>query len=79
MIDATTKAGARAIERLGSESIAWLTTVNAAGQAQSSPIWFLWTGSPHITQETGRRVRTARAVGRGARGWVGRSPEPTPR
>jgi PPOX class probable F420-dependent enzyme len=42
MIDATTKAGARAIERLGSEPIAWLTTVNAAGQAQSSPIWFLW-------------------------------------
>jgi len=42
MIDTTTKAGARAIERLGSDLIAWLTSVNAAGQAQSSPIWFVW-------------------------------------
>ena len=42
-IDATTKEGARALERLETELIGWLTTVNPEGQPQSSPIWFLWT------------------------------------
>lgn len=42
--DATTKAGARALERLEAEHIGWLTTINPDGQPQSSPIWFLWTG-----------------------------------
>jgi PPOX class probable F420-dependent enzyme len=42
MIDPTTAAGARALERLGSELIAWLTTVTPAGQPQASPVWFLW-------------------------------------
>ena len=59
MIDTTTKAGARAIERLGSEPIAWLTTVNAAGQAQSSPIWFLWTGSELMLASLAKTPRAA--------------------
>lgn len=42
-IDATTKEGARALERLETELIGWLTTVNPEGQPQSSPIWFLWS------------------------------------
>lgn len=42
MIDPTTKAGARALERLEREQILWLTTVNPAGQPQASPVWFLW-------------------------------------
>lgn len=41
-IDPSTPAGARALERLGSELIGWLTTVNPDGAPQSSPIWFLW-------------------------------------
>jgi PPOX class probable F420-dependent enzyme len=32
----------RALERLASERIAWLTTVTPAGQPQTLPIWFLW-------------------------------------
>lgn len=36
MPDATT--------RLATEEIIWLTTVDAAGQPQSSPVWFLWDG-----------------------------------
>ena len=28
-------------ERLDGELIAWMTTVNAAGQPQTSPVWFL--------------------------------------
>ena len=42
-IDPTTPAGAHALERLASERIAWLTTINPDGQPQSSPIWFRWT------------------------------------
>jgi PPOX class probable F420-dependent enzyme len=42
MIDPTTKAGARALERLEHEHHVWLTTVSPAGQPQPSPIWFLW-------------------------------------
>jgi len=44
MIDRTTKAGARAAERLERELILWLTTVTAEGQPQTSPVWFLWAG-----------------------------------
>ena len=42
-LDPSTKSGARALDRLATEKIGWLTTVNADGQAQSSPLWFLWT------------------------------------
>jgi len=42
VIDPTTKAGARALERLDRELVAWLTTVTPAGQPQPSPVWFLW-------------------------------------
>ena len=41
--DPSTKAGARALERLASEKIGWLTTINPDGQPHSSPIWFLWS------------------------------------
>jgi PPOX class probable F420-dependent enzyme len=44
MLDTTTPAGARAAQRLRDELIIWMTTVSAAGQPQSSPVWFLWDG-----------------------------------
>jgi PPOX class probable F420-dependent enzyme len=47
-LDTTIKAGARAAERLEREAIAWLTTVSPAGQAQSSPVWFLWAGGEFL-------------------------------
>jgi PPOX class probable F420-dependent enzyme len=43
-LDPSTPRGARALERLESEVMGWMTTVNADGQPQSSPLWFLWTG-----------------------------------
>ena len=63
MIDATTKAGARTMERLGTELIAWLTTVNAEGQPQSSPVWFLWEDGEIMlcSLATTPRVRNVRA------------------
>ncbi len=42
MIDPTTPAGARTVERLQTELILWLTTVTPGGQPQTSPVWFLW-------------------------------------
>lgn len=33
----------RALERLETDKIAWLTTVTEAGQPQTLPVWFLWT------------------------------------
>ena len=59
MIDTTTKAGARGAERLERELIAWLTTVNAAGQPQSSPVWFLWTGSELMLASLEKTPRAA--------------------
>jgi PPOX class probable F420-dependent enzyme len=41
-IDPGTKTGARALERLASDKIAWLTSVTPDGQPQSMPVWFLW-------------------------------------
>jgi PPOX class probable F420-dependent enzyme len=43
-LDAATKDGARALSRLQTDLIGWLTTVNPDGQPQASPIWFLWDG-----------------------------------
>jgi PPOX class probable F420-dependent enzyme len=41
-LDPTTETGAKALDRLRSEEIGWLTTVTPDGQPQSSPVWFLW-------------------------------------
>jgi PPOX class probable F420-dependent enzyme len=35
---------AAADARLKAETVIWLTTVNPAGQPQTSPVWFLWDG-----------------------------------
>ena len=63
MIDVTTPAGARAAERLGRDSIGWLTTVNAEGQPQASPVWFLWEGGEILvfSRPRARRMANLRA------------------
>jgi PPOX class probable F420-dependent enzyme len=42
VLDPNDSAHAAAEERLRSDLIAWLTTVTADGQPQSTPVWFLW-------------------------------------
>lgn len=41
-LDPATELGRRALERLATEKIGWLTSVNQDGQPQASAIWFLW-------------------------------------
>jgi PPOX class probable F420-dependent enzyme len=48
VLDPSNEAHARADRRLRSEQVAWLTTVRADGQAQSTPVWFLWDGSTFL-------------------------------
>jgi PPOX class probable F420-dependent enzyme len=59
VLDPSRPAHARAEERLRSEQVAWLTTVRADGQAQSSPVWFLWDGETFLlySQPQAQKVR----------------------
>lgn len=41
-LDPTKPAHARALERLATDQIGWLTTTDPEGTPQASPIWFLW-------------------------------------
>ena len=48
MLDPSNEAHARAARRLRAEPVAWLTTVRAGGQPQSTPVWFLWDGETFL-------------------------------
>lgn len=43
-IDTDSAFGARAARRLATDRVAWLVTVNAQGQPQPNPVWYLWDG-----------------------------------
>lgn len=51
----------RARERLESEQVIWMTTVNAAGHPQTSPVWFLVDSSEFVvySAETSRIANLA--------------------
>lgn len=44
--------------RLDDEFVAWLTTVNAAGQPQTSPVWFLVQGESIVVYSLAGTPRT---------------------
>jgi PPOX class probable F420-dependent enzyme len=48
VLDPSNEAHAHADRRLRAERVAWLTTVRADGQAQSTPVWFLWDGETFL-------------------------------
>ena len=56
-LEAATEDGARALRRLQTELIGWLTTVNPDGQPQASPIWFLWDGEELLIYSMTRAPR----------------------
>jgi PPOX class probable F420-dependent enzyme len=45
-------------ERLDGELVAWMTTVNAAGQAQTSPVWFLVQDEVIVVYSLAKTPRT---------------------
>jgi PPOX class probable F420-dependent enzyme len=62
-IDRSDPFQARAAERLTTEPVGWLVTVDADGTPQPSPVWFRWDGSDKIviySQET-KKVRNIEA------------------
>ena len=58
-LDPATEAGARALGRLETELVGWLTTTNPDGQPQSSPIWFLWRDGVIVVYSHVRAPRNA--------------------
>ena len=63
MLDPSKQGHDRAESRLRAEPIVWLTTVRADGQAQSSPVWFLWDGETFLlySQPDAQKVRNLAA------------------
>ena len=63
MLNLSAEASATLAERLQSEGVAWITTVTAGGQPQSSPVWFLWTEGEFLVyaQPHSWKVRNIRA------------------
>lgn len=54
---------AAADARLRRETIIWLTTVDAAGQPQTSPVWFRWDGAEFLIYGSadGKKTRNIEA------------------
>jgi PPOX class probable F420-dependent enzyme len=42
IIDTSTEFGAKVIQRIEDQKLAWLTTVSADGTPQPNPVWFIW-------------------------------------
>jgi PPOX class probable F420-dependent enzyme len=63
VLDPSSRSHARAAERLRAEPVVWLTTVRADGQAQSTPVWFLWAGDTFLlySQPGAQKVRNLAA------------------
>jgi PPOX class probable F420-dependent enzyme len=63
VLNLTDEQSAALADRLQTESIAWITTVTADGQPQSSPVWFLWADGRFLVyaQPRSRKVRNIRA------------------
>ncbi len=47
-LDTSTEFGARVEQRLRDEQVIWLTTVNADGTPEPSPVWFYWDGDSFL-------------------------------
>lgn len=58
-LDPDTEAGAKALHRLDTELMGWVTSVDPDGQPHSSPIWFLWRDGAVIVYSHIRAPRNA--------------------
>ena len=48
MTSTTVQLTQRQIDRLASEQVIWLTTVNSSGEPVPTPVWFLWSGGEFL-------------------------------
>ena len=50
--------GQRALHRLQTEQVIWLTTISASGAPQPRPVWFVWDGAAFTiySQPTAKKV-----------------------
>jgi PPOX class probable F420-dependent enzyme len=60
--DPATPEGKHALERLGTERMAWLSTVTPQGQPQTFPIWFLWEDGEILVYSAHSARRNANIV-----------------
>lgn len=58
-LDPATKEGAHAIQRLETELMGWLTSVDPDGQPHSSAIWYLWQDGDVLVYSHIRAPRNA--------------------
>jgi PPOX class probable F420-dependent enzyme len=63
VLNLTRESEAAVVARLRTERVAWITTVTAGGQPQSSPVWFLWEEGEFLVyaQPGSWKVRNIRA------------------
>jgi len=57
MLDFSTRIGERAMERLKSEQVIWLTSVSSAGSPVPNPVWFVWDGETFLIYTQAKAVR----------------------
>jgi PPOX class probable F420-dependent enzyme len=59
MLDFTSDLGQRALQRIHTEPVIWLTTVTPSGVPQPRPVWFIWDGADFIvySQPTAKKLR----------------------
>ncbi len=50
-------------DRLDGELVVWMTTVNAAGQPQTSPVWFLVQDEVIVVYSLGKTPRSRNIAG----------------
>ena len=62
-LDASNPKHSRADDKLRHEIAAWLTTVTADGQPQSTPIWFHWDGSTFLIYSQSDRPKLHNIAG----------------
>ncbi|WP_285504817.1 TIGR03667 family PPOX class F420-dependent oxidoreductase [Actinokineospora sp. NBRC 105648] len=65
LLDQDTEFGARVAERLRTDLIAWVTSVDRAGTPQPAPVWFVWEADSATvliySTPDAKRVERARA------------------
>ena len=63
VFDGGSESDARALERLATDMIGWLTTVTPDGQPQTFPIWFLWEDGEVLIYSDRRAKRNVNIAG----------------